>query len=452
MSTATLPTEQTSSTHTSTYGFTVGQDTTGTAHAFSQARLNAMLAQVRDRQLRYAQEGNIEGSAGLAQRAKSLRAVIAGVTSRSAAAIVVLIMLPTLAWAQPASPVRTGEVRQQMVQDHRMVTGSLQAVSRSNISAQESGLVNQILVNEGSLISKGDVILTLDSRRLNAQVRQAEAELANAQALVTQYEAELKLARFNHEREQGVYQRGASTDQELNERETQVQVGEAQLSAAQRTVERIERELEHLAIRVDDLTVRAPFDAQVVARHIEPGEWIDPGQAVVTLVSTGLIEARIEVPERYAPTVMQKPGIIFIALSNDGRTIESVNVRPIAQVDPRARTFQVIVTLQNGANELVPGMSINAWVPTSDESLALVAPKDAVIRNGRDAYVYKVNAGDTNSAERSPVRVLFTLGDQVALASDDLSDGDTVVVEGNERLFNGATVTLAKLPTAAETN
>ena len=452
MSTATLLTEQTSSTDTNTYGFAVEQDTAGNAHAFSRAQLNAMLAQVRARQLRYAQQGDIEASAGLAERAKSLRAVIAGVTSRTAAVVAVLIMLPTLAWAQPASPVRTGEVSQQMVQDHRKVTGSLQAVSRSNISAQESGLVNQILVNEGSLISKGDVILTLDNRRLNAQVRQAEAELANAQALVKQHEAELKLARFNHEREQTAYQRGASTEQDLNEQETEVQVSEAQLAAAQRTVERIERELEHLSIRMDDLTVRAPFDAQVVARHIEPGEWIDPGQAVVTLVSTGLIEARIEVPERYAPTVMQDPGSIFVALQSDGRTIESVNVRPIAQVDPRARTFQVIVTLQNDANELVPGMSINAWVPTSDESLALIAPKDSVIRNGRDAYVYKINAGDQASAERSPVRVLFTVGEHVALASDNLSAGDTVVVEGNERLFNGATVTLAKLPTPAETN
>lgn len=452
MSTATLLTEQTAPTNTAARGFVVEQGRDTNAHAFSQAQLNAMLAQVRARQLRYAQEGDIEASAGFAQRAKSLRAVIAGAAGRTAAAVAVLIILPTIAWAQPASPVRTSEVSQQMVQDYRMVTGSLQAVSRSNISAQESGLVHQILVNEGSLVAKGDVILTLDNRRLNAEVRQAEAELANAQALVKQHEAELKLARFNHEREQGVYQRGASTDQELNERETQVQVSEAQLAAAQRTVERIERELEHLSIRVDDLTVHAPFDAQVVARHIEPGEWIDPGQAVVTLVSTGLIEARIEVPERYAPTVMQDPGSIFVALSNDGRTIESVNVRPIAQVDPRARTFQVIVTLQNDANELVPGMSINAWVPTSDESLALVAPKDAVIRNGRDAYVYKVNTSDTNAAERSPVRVLFTLGDQVALASEDLSAGDMVVVEGNERLFDGATVTLAKLSAPAETN
>ncbi len=452
MSTATLPTVPAHETQPVTGSFAIEQDAAGHARTFSRAQLNAMLAQVRARQLTYALEGDFEASAGLAERAKSLRAVIAAFASRSAAAFALLVLLPSLALAQPASPVRTGEVSQQMVQDHRMVTGSLQAVSRSNISAQESGLVDRILVNEGSLIAEGEVILTLDNRRLNAQVRQAEAELANAQALVTQHEAELKLARFNHEREQGVYQRGASTDQELNERATQVQVSEAQLAAAQRTVERIERELEHLSIRVDDLTVRAPFDAQVVARHIEPGEWIDPGQSVVTLVSTGLIEARIEVPERYAPTVMQDPGSIFVALSNDGRTIESVNVRPIPQVDPRARTFQVIVTLQNDTNELVPGMSINAWVPTSEESLALVAPKDAVIRNGRDAYVFKVNAGDTDSAERSPVRVLFTVGEHVALASEDLAAGDTVVVEGNERLFNGAAVTLAQLPTPAETN
>ncbi|MGB0766114.1 MAG: hypothetical protein ACPGYV_00225 [Phycisphaeraceae bacterium] len=102
----------------------------GNSHAFSRAQLNAMLVQVRARQLRNALDGDIETSAGFAERAKALRAMIGGASRISAALVVAVLLLPTLAIAQPASPVRTGEVSQQMVQDHRRVTAASPAACK----------------------------------------------------------------------------------------------------------------------------------------------------------------------------------------------------------------------------------------------------------------------------------------------------------------------------------
>jgi multidrug efflux pump subunit AcrA (membrane-fusion protein) len=90
-------------------------------------------------------------------------------------------------------------------------------------------------------------------------------------------------------------------------------------------------------------------------------------------------------------------------------------------------------------------MSIEAWVPTSSETLALTAPRDAVIRDGRTAFVYRASAGEDGapSAQRTPVKVLFEWGDSVAVESTGLAAGDRVVVEGNERLVPGAPLILA---------
>lgn len=220
-------------------------------------------------------------------------------------------------------------------------------------------------------------------------------------------------------------------------------VRESQLEAASRVVDQTQRGIDLLRIRLEDATVRAPFDARVVQRHVEPGEWIEPGEPVVTLVSTGLIEARLEVPERFASTLLSDDSPIYVQLVADARTVPSIDVRPVPDVDPRARTFQVFVTLDNTDARLAPGMAVDAWVPTSEEASSLLAPKNAVIRDGRDTYVYRVVGSEPAQAQRTPVRVLFESGNRLAVESESLRAGDLVIVEGNERLMPGTPIALA---------
>jgi RND family efflux transporter MFP subunit len=337
-------------------------------------------------------------------------------------------------------------VTEEVVQDHRRVTGSLQAVSRSAVAAQESGLVRTVLVDEGDVVRSGDVIATLDARRLTAQLAEARAEHANQEAIAAQREAELRFAELDAARVRAAHAEGAANDRELSEVETLLDVRRSQRDAATKAVDRAVRGIDLLEIRLEDMTLRAPFDARVVARHVEPGEWINPGQPVVTLVSTGLIEARLEVPERFAPAVLGMEREIVVELGANGRTARSIKVRPVADIDPRARTFQVFVTLDNSAGLMAPGMSVQAWVPTTEQATALLAPKDAVIRNQGEAYVFRVlGNGSEPEAEKTPVRVLFTWKDRLAIAPGALSPGDTVVIEGNERLAPGMPLRVSAL-------
>ncbi|MEM9082553.1 MAG: efflux RND transporter periplasmic adaptor subunit [Planctomycetota bacterium] len=416
------------------------------------SRLNTKLAKARAKQLDMAMKGRILESAGYAAQAKLIRAVQATKVSRRAvaAALASLSLLPALAAAQPTT-VLTAEVAEELVQEHRRVTGSLQAVSRAAVAAQESGLVESVLVDEGSLVRKGDLIVSLDARRLNAQLEEARAEHANYEAIVAQRVAELDFTRLDRDRIQQAHNNGAASERELSEVETMLGVRESQLESTRRVVESTARRVDLLEIRLNDMQVRAPFDARVVSRHVEPGEWTEPGRPVATLVSTGTIEARLEVPERYASSVFANPELLFVQLASDGRSVPSVSVRPVPDVDERARTFQVFVTLDNTSGELAPGMAVNAWVPTSQESLALLAPKDSVIRDGRDAYVFRVNDnGDTSEADKTPVTVLFTWGDMLAVSSQNLDAGDEVVVEGNERLLPDAEITSASLTSRSQ--
>ncbi len=416
-------------------------ETVGTTRT---ARLNQRLAKARAKQLELAHAGRVMESARYAATSKLIRAALeTGFAGRSlAAALVGLSLFPAVAAAQPTT-VRTVEVAQELVQEHRRVTGSLQAVSRASVAAQESGLIESVLVDEGSLVREGDVIVSLDARRRNAQLEEARAEHANHQAIVSQRLAELEFARLDRDRIRQAHDQGAASERELSEVETMLGVRESQLESARRVVDSTARRVDLLEIRLKDMQVRAPFDARVVSRHVEPGEWTEPGRPLVTLVSTGMIEARLEVPERYASSVFDNPESLFVQLASDGRSVPSVSVRPVPDVDQRARTFQVFVTLDNTSGELAPGMAVNAWVPTSEESFALLTPKDAVIRDGRDAYVFRVDGNDTPEADKTPVTVLFAWGDMLAVSSHDLDAGDDVVVEGNERLVPDAELIIA---------
>lgn len=433
--------------------------TPGGVFAERSGRLKTMLARVRAAQLDLARVGRTIESARLAARADLIRAALDSAAARRVgprgagprgmvALAASLVLAPAAVLAQPAAVVRTAEITEDLVQQHRRVTGSLWAVSRSAVAAQEPGLVESVLVDEGTRVGTGEVIATLDARRLRAQLDEARAEHANHKAVVAQRVAELRFAELDLDRVRAAHGQAAANERELSEAETLVGVRQSQLEAARRVAEQAARRVELLEIRLEDMTVRAPFDARVVSRHVEPGEWLEPGRPVVTLVSTGSIEARLEVPERYTSSMLQDVPRLYVELEADGRTVPSVDVRPVPDVDPRARTFQVFVTLDNASGDLAPGMSVSAWVPTSDETFALLTPKDAVIRNGRDAYVYRVGDGAAPEAERTSVKVLFAWGDRLAIAADELHAGDRVVIEGNERLMPGAPVTLAKLPAA----
>ncbi len=362
-------------------------------------------------------------------------------------ALLILASLANATAAQSPAPVRTAEVTKTRVQEHRRVTGSLQAVARSSIASQEPGQVETVLVDEGLTVDAGDVIAQLDARRLRAQLAEAQAGVLRTQSELAERKAELAFAEFEHRRIGNLHESQVASEREWVEAERLIGVARARRDAAERSVAEGEREVQLLSIRLDDMTVRAPYDARVVTRHVDPGEWIEPGEPIVTLVSTGTIEARLEVPERYAEPIVPYAARIYADVAGLGRTVASRGLRIISDVDPRARTFSVVLTLDNRDGALAPGMSVGAWVPTTDEAERLTVPKDAVVRSGREAFVYRSDTDESGRAiaSKTAVTVLFDWQDRVAVAADELRAGDQVVVEGNERLIPGAPLALASV-------
>ncbi len=352
------------------------------------------------------------------------------------------ILVATPAIAQMPIPVRTESVTSERVQEHRRVTGSLQAVARSSVASQEAGQVLSIVTDEGMRVTEGQVIAQLDARRLKSQLAETLARVSRTESDLVERQSALEFAEFENRRLTNLREGLEASEREAMVARTEFSAAKARVEAAQRAILEGQHQAELLQIRLDDMTVRAPYDARVVTRHVDPGEWLQPSEPIVTLVSTGAIEARLEVPERFADPVAQYADRIYADVIGVGQTIPSTGLRVIPDVDPKARSFSVILTLDNPDDLLSPGMSVVAWIPTSDEAEQLTVPKSAVTRNGKEAYVYRTtqDADGATKASRTPVKVLFNWEDRVVVDAENLQAGDTVIVEGNERLMPGATL------------
>jgi RND family efflux transporter MFP subunit len=346
----------------------------------------------------------------------------------------------------PPRPVHVAPVLSETLEAFRPFTGSLRAVSRAGIAALEEGQVMEVTVQEGDRIEKGHVLARLDDRRLRAQLGEKEASLEVSKATLAQRNAELDRAKQDYSRSENLLQNAVVTEKEFDHAIADVAVAEAQVNAAEKLVHQIESEIELLKVRLEDLTVEAPFTGKVIERHVEPGVWIHQGDQVATLVSSGTIEAWIEVPERYAKPVSSIDHPIDIEIHATGNRVTAHRAEAIPDVHSRTRNFWLVARIPNENDRLAPGMSIQGWLPTSEKSHQLTVFKDAVIRDSISAFVYKAVQGEDGGqqAVRVPVRVIFEAGDRVAVTSSNLAEGDLVVIEGNERLLPGTKVSLVE--------
>ena len=349
------------------------------------------------------------------------------------------------ALAQMGGPavVTVDAVRLESVQQHRRVTGELRAVRRSSVATREAGLVIDMPVREGTRVKAGDVLARLDSGILQLELKRAEADGAAAAGIVAERNANLAWREKELELYRQSAERGASNVKELLDAESIATIARTRVMQAERLAGVAAARVELLKKRQADMTVRAPFDGVVLARLAELGEWVGEGDPLVELVSVGEVEAWLDIPQRYFADVAQRQIEITISIDSIQERAGADRLRIIPQVDPRSRSFTVVVRFDDHDGRLTPGMSLSAWVPTGGRSDAFTVSNDAVLRNDVGAYVYVARAGGPDTpalATPANVHVRFPVDDRLVVESSALQPGDLVVVEGNERLFPGAPV------------
>jgi membrane fusion protein (multidrug efflux system) len=290
----------------------------------------------------------------------------------------------------PPAAVIVGPIVKETTQDRAIATGTLRAVSKADVAAQEAGAVEKVLVDEGQEVAAGATLAILDSRRTKAQLTEANAGLASAQSLLEQRAAELRRADSDLEMKTQLSLTKAVSKSAVLDAEKTRTVAKSQLKAAQDGITEARSRLELLAIQLDDLAVKAPFSGVVISRDVEPGEWVAAGAMVASIVTVDPIEAWLRVPARFlAGTAGGSKGLL-VRQSATGKMFAPANVTRIPDVDGRSQLFTVVATIPNPDRNLTPGESATGIVPIGVATDYLRIPLNAVVQSPQGTLLYVV--------------------------------------------------------------
>ena len=352
---------------------------------------------------------------------------------RVTAAGVLLIGVATAALGQgPPARVRFDEARTERLERQREVTGELRAARRSRVAAEHEGLVVTVEVDVGDAVERGQALARLDDTLLSLDVVRLRAQRDSARAKVREYGARVAKARRDVERLDAATGKGGVSESELEDARLDLQAVEALSAEAQADFASAGAQVDRAEAEIAKLTIRAPFSGLVVAKRVEVGEWVGEGGEVFEMVDIGVVDAWLDLPQRYVQGVASAGVGVRVVVEALGRVVESSDVVVVAEGDALGRTFPVRVRLENPGGVMRPGMSVVGLVPTGEPVEALTVHKDAILRDDAGTFVY-FDAG--GSAIPIRIRKLWASGDRVVVEAERLAPGMRVVVEGNERLF-----------------
>jgi membrane fusion protein (multidrug efflux system) len=326
----------------------------------------------------------------------------------------------------PAVPVRVAPVVEGTVSEQITLVGNTEAIARSTIAAEVSGLVEDFPVREGDFVKKGHVLVRLRSTDLVLRLKAAEA---------TREKVRLNLA-FS-EKELGRYTKLKGTDSIAESKHDQAL---DQYQSLKQDLLRTEAEIELLKDDIQKKKVMAPFAGFVAKEHTEVGEWIEVGGPVVSLVDLAHIRITVDVPERYVAELSRKSPVRVVVASISNEPLDGQISAILPEGDLDARTFPVRVELVNPGLKMRSGMEARATFNLGTKKNALLLPKDAIVTAGTNRLVYVV-AGSV--AQPIPVQVIGYYDGNVSVEGP-LKPGDHVVIRGNERLRPGQPVQIIK--------
>jgi membrane fusion protein (multidrug efflux system) len=309
-------------------------------------------------------------------------------------------------------------VREKPVIEVVPLVGSIAANEFVEIKSEADGLVAEIGFEEGQRVSKGSLMLALDESKFTASLHEAEASQ--------------KLAGANFARAQQLSVEKLISQQEFEQ-------AAATFTMNQATVELRRRQLR-------DARILAPFTGTVGSRQISAGQVISRNTLLTTLVDLDTVKAEMNVPERHLGQV--RPGLKIRfkvdAFPKDDFEGEVYFVAP--QLDPATRTALVKARVPNADGRLRAGMFAKLDLTVQLRDKALVIPEPALMSNGDQLSVFVVGA-QTNVSLR-PIQVGIRLAGKVEVISG-LTNGELIVVEGQQKLFPGAPVRLGPATSSA---
>ena len=357
------------------------------------------------------------------------------------------------------------------------MTGDIAPLMQVDLFPKVSGYLERIYVHIGDRVSQGQVIAQIDPtdylnkmREIEAKVAQARAllaeietgaraeELRQAEESVRQAQSRFENARLHHERVTLLFKRQVISKKEADAAEMEYSVAEAQLAASQQQLKllregarkevrdatqaklkEMEAILEQERNRLKDTKIMAPFQGEISRKYVDAGAFVSPSSPstpLVSLVHTETLRIVANILEKNVPLLKAGIKAKIQVESYPGRTFEGRVERINSALDLSTRTLQAEIYIPNPDRTLKPGMFARLEIILLEKAQTVVIPREAVLEGGNAMTVFVVEG-------KQAVRKQVTLGyeqDRMVEVVKGLNVGDQLVIKGQQLIKDGSSI------------
>jgi membrane fusion protein, multidrug efflux system len=318
---------------------------------------------------------------------------------------------------EAAVPVEIGKVTVGAIDAAYRGTATLEAEDEATVLAKTSGVIEQILAEEGQRVRAGQVLARLETDRLKLEV--------------ARWKAEADKARENFDRNTRIYEKNLISKELYDQSRFTLDAARAAYDIA--------------ALTLRESEIRAPIDGVVSARYIKVGNAIQPNSAAFKVTHMDTLHAHIYVPERDIHKLAPKQAATMTLDAWPEKTFKGTILRVNPVVDAATGTVKVTVAMAGAQPELKPGMFGRVEVLYDRRDAATLVPKDAVLTEDAAQSVFVVADG---KAKRRGIKVGYSDSYNYEVL-DGLKSGDRVVTTGQANLKDDAKVHVVNEPGAA---
>jgi RND family efflux transporter MFP subunit len=287
-------------------------------------------------------------------------------------------------------------------------SGTIEPDNTAQIGFAVSGVVNNIMVEEGQTVRQGQLLASIDATEYINALAIADAGLVQAEDMYN---------RLNE-----LYNKGSLPAKDYIDIKTKLAQAKANKSINTK--------------HITDSRLYAPMSGIITEKKIEKGSTAAPGIPAFTIIKTDVVYAKISVPESEVGALKQgRDALVFIPTLSDSATGKISIINP--QGDAVSRTYAVKIKLGNAHGELLPGMIANVKINTGKVTNAITIPAKSVVRDA-DNITYVFVANEQHKAVRRRITAGMISGTDDIIVVDGLRDGEQVIVAGQSMLKDGS--------------
>lgn len=302
--------------------------------------------------------------------------------------------------AEPPVKLALVTVEEGPAPERLTLTGMVAPQESSDVASSVPGRVIAVLVDRGARVKFGDPLIRLDASNAALSAQSVKAQLAAAQA-------QEKLAVEECKRSQALLDKGTITRSQYDRDTTNC-------TAAAQTVAATKAQLQLVGKSIADGVVRAPFAGRIDGRWVSPGEWVQPGMRLVTLVDDDPLHVELQVSEAYVPRVAVGQEVAVAAVAFPGQNFPAKVTRLGAEIGRQSRALVAEAELAPGS-PLTPGMFAEAAITLAVKPMPLV-PANALVKRGTTWRIFAVVKG--------------RLEERVVQRGPELADGRIALLRG----------------------